>query len=130
MGVLDAVCREVEAACRQSETWTESARSEVIDAIDRAVRVLGAARAPVLVAQEDAGLWRRPGVRSFEAFRASKNREDLGAARREAAAARTLTELDGGVEALARGEITNSHAQRLRAVADKVSSETLGAPRR
>jgi len=121
--VLEVAALELAAAAREPEGWAEAERSQVVDAVDRVSRVLGAARAPILVAQEEAGLWRRPGVRSFEVFRATKNREDLGAARREAATARTLTELDGGVEALARGEITSSHAQRLRAVADKVAPE-------
>ena len=59
-------------------------------------------------------------MRSFEAYRAKKNREDLGVARRETSTARTLTELDGGLDALARGEITPSHAQRFHSVIDKV----------
>ena len=122
-GVLEVVAGELAGACGEPGQWAESARSAVVDVIDRATRVLGAARAPLLVAQQEAGLWRRPGVRSFEAYRAAKNREDVGAARREAATARTLTELDGGVEALARGEITPSHAERLRAVADKVDPQ-------
>ncbi|MDQ2623992.1 MAG: 13E12 repeat family protein [Actinomycetota bacterium] len=58
-------------------------------------------------------MWRRPGVRSFEAHRAAEGREDVGAARREALTARTLAELEGGLDALARGEMTPSHAQRL-----------------
>ena len=118
--VVETAAAEVGSASVTPERWSEAERSTLVDAVDRTARVLEAAKAPVLVAQERAGMWRRPGVRSFEAFRASKNREDLSSARREAEAARTLTALDGGVDALARGEITPSHAQRLRAVADKV----------
>ncbi len=119
-GVLEIAARELAAVSAAPDAWPDSARSLVVDAVDRTTRVLGAAKAPLLVAQERAGVWRRPGMRSFEAYRAKKNREDMGTARREASTARTLTELEGGLDALARGEITPSHAQRLRAVADKV----------
>ena len=116
--VTESAAAEVGSASVGPEQWSESERAAVVDAVDRTARVLEAAKAPVLVAQEQAGLWRRPGVRSFEAFRASKNREGLGPARRETEAARTLTELEGGLEALARGEITPSHALQLGSVTD------------
>ena len=122
-GVLEVAARELAAASAAPGEWSDAALAVVVDAADRTARVLDAAKAPVLVAQERSGTWRRPGVRSFEAHRASQNREDIGTARREADAARTLTELEGGLEALARGEITTSHVQRLRVVTDKVDPE-------
>ncbi|MDQ2625221.1 MAG: HNH endonuclease [Actinomycetota bacterium] len=119
-GVLEVAALELARHSSAPEEWSDATRGAVVDAVDRTARVLVAAKAPVLVAQDRSGAWRSPGVRSFEAFRAAKNREDIGAARRETAAARTLTELDGGVEALARGEMTVSHARRLGSTADKV----------
>src|SRR5690606_40136804 len=65
-GVLEVVAGELAGACGEPREWAESARSAVVDGIDRAMRVLGAARAPLLVAQQEAGLWRRAGVRSEE----------------------------------------------------------------
>lgn len=121
--MLEVAARELAATSTVPGAWSDAARCLVVDAVDRTTRVLGAVKAPLLVAQEQSGTWRRPGMRSFEAYRARKNREDMGAARREAATARTLTELEGGLDALARGEITPSHAQRLRAVADKVDPQ-------
>lgn len=131
-GVLEVAARELAAASSSPSEWPDAALSVVVDAVDRTARVLDAAKAPVLVAQERSGTWRRPGVRSFEAHRAAKNREGMGAVRREAAAARTLTELDGGLEALARGDMTTSHAQGLHTATDKVDpavrSELLTGP--
>ena len=118
--VSEAAAAEVGSASSTPEEWSESERAAVVDVVDRTARVLEAARAPILVAQERAGMWRRPGIRSFEAFRAAKNREAVGTTRREAETARMLTELEGGVEALARGEITSSHLQQLRPVTDKM----------
>lgn len=121
--VLTTAAAELVAACREPGAWDDADRAAVLEAIDRSSRALAAAKAPILVAHDEAGAWRRPGVRSFEAFRAAQSREDLGAAKRETAVARTLTALDGGVEALARGELTASHARRLHTVAEKVAPE-------
>src|SRR5690606_13262198 len=51
-GVLEVVARELAAASAGAEGWSDAARSRVVDAVDRTTRVLGAAKAPLLVAQE------------------------------------------------------------------------------
>lgn len=121
--VLEVAAEQLAAATHESQTWSEEARSRVVERVGRATRIASAAKAPVLLAQERSGTWRRPGMRSFEAHRAAEDREDIAASRREINTARTLEELEGGLEALARGEITSSHAQRLRPIADKVTPE-------
>ena len=121
--VLVVAAERVAASTQSSKGWSDSHVSRVVEDLDRASRVIGAAKAPLLVAQEASGTWRRPGVRSFEAHRAAAGREDLGAAKREAATARTLTELEGGVEAVTSGEMTPSHVQHLGRVADKVDPQ-------
>lgn len=121
--VLEVAAEQLAAATHDSQTWSEEARSRVVERVGRATRIAAAAKAPVLLAQERSGTWRRPGMRSFEAHRAAQDREDISVARREINTARTLEELEGGLEALARGEITPSHAQHLRPIADKVTPE-------
>lgn len=120
---LEVAAERLAATTHDSQSWSEEARSRVVERVGRATRIAAAAKAPVLLAQERSGTWRRPGVRSFEAHLAAQDREDLTASRREISTARTLEELDGGLEALARGEITASHVQHLRAVADKTPPE-------
>ncbi|NLF03918.1 MAG: hypothetical protein GX593_02750 [Actinomycetales bacterium] len=125
--VLEVAASELAGVTRSASSWSEASRTQVVDAVDRASRSLTAAKAPILVAQEDAGLWRRPGVRSFEAHLAAKGREDLAPTKREAQAARTLTALEGGLDAAARGEITASHAQKFSAVLDTADPQVRDA---
>src|SRR5690554_3282908 len=70
--VLGVVAEELVAAARDSRRWPESARARVVKQLDHASRAVTAAKAPLLVAQEDSGLWRRPGGRSFEGHRAAE----------------------------------------------------------
>lgn len=122
--VVVLAMREVLRATGAPEAWVADDRERVVASLDDAARLIEAAKAPVLVAHEESGAWVRPGVRSFEAYRAAQGREDLGASRREAATARTVTALEGGVDAMARGELTSSQAQHLGRVADKVDPDT------
>ena len=121
--VLEVAAEQHATATRDAQQWPEAARARVVERVARATRIAEAAKAPVLLAQERSGTWRRPGMRSFEAHRAAQEREDLSTARREITTARTLEELEGGLDALALGQITPSHAQRLRAIADKSTPE-------
>src|SRR5690606_16089211 len=73
-GVLEVVAGELAGACGEPREWAESARSAVEAGNDRAMRKWGGARAPLLAAQQEAGLWRRPGGRSVKAYRAAKDR--------------------------------------------------------
>ena len=122
-GVLVVAAEQLAGVTGSSQSWSDAARAHVVEDLDRATRVVGAAKAPVLVAQEDSGSWRRPGVRSFEAHRAATGREDIGTTRREKDTARTLTELEGGVAAVANGEMTPSQVHHLGRVADKVDPQ-------
>ena len=119
-GVLEVAASELVKVTASASSWSEDARTVVMGHVEGAARALTAAKAPVLVAQEAAGRWRRAGVRSFEAHLAAQGRQDLGAAKREAVTARTLAALEGGVGAAARGQFTASHARKLAAVLETV----------
>lgn len=118
--VLAVAATELAKVTVSPDAWSEDARARVIRLVDQAVRAAGAAKAPVLVAQEESGSWRRPGVRSFADHRAKTGREDVGRARQETSAARTMVELEGGVAAVANGEMSPSQVQHLARVVDKV----------
>jgi len=119
--VLSVAVKEIATAARGASTWSPAAQSEVLGALDEAVRLAAVAKAPVLAAQEARGAWRQAGVRSFEDFRARETRAGRAAARREVEAARTLRELDGGLDALAAGTLTPVHAERLGSIASKLA---------
>jgi len=101
-------------------SWAAQVQTEVLAALDETARVVTAAKAPVLAAHEAAGTWRSPGIGSFEQFRARSTRTGTGATRKELNAARTVTRLDGGLEALTAGTLTPVHAERLATITDKL----------
>ena len=118
--VLATAARELAARSRDAASWPAATQTTVVGVLDEVTRLAGVAKAPVLAAQEASGVWRAPGVRNFEDFRAKTTRVGKGAARREVAAARTVRELDGGLEALAAGALTPVHAERLGTIAGKL----------
>ena len=67
--VLEVAAEQLAATTHAPGDWSEQTRTRVIEHVGRATRVAMAAKAPVLLAQERSGTWRRPGVRSFETHR-------------------------------------------------------------
>ncbi|NLF04830.1 MAG: DUF222 domain-containing protein, partial [Actinomycetales bacterium] len=118
--VMVTAARELRAACQDAKAWAPDVHVEVMSAFDEASRVLAAAKAPVLAAQEASGTWKAPGVGSFEQFRAKTTRTGTGATRKELGAARAVTQLDGGLDALSAGAMTSVHAERLATITDKL----------
>jgi len=118
--VMVVAVHELASAARDATRWAPSLQNEIVAALDEVGRVASAAKVPVLAAQEASGVWRQAGTRSFEDFRARTTRVGKGVARREVAAARTVGELDGGLEALTAGTMTPVHAERLGTIAGKL----------
>src|SRR5690554_5893983 len=118
--LLTLAARGLAARSRAAGSWSGPTRAQVVGALDEAGRLTSAAKAPVLAAQEASGEWRTTGVRHFEDFRATATRAGKGVARREVEAARTVRELDGGLDALTDGTLTPAHVDRLGAVAGRL----------
>lgn len=121
--VLALAARELAAEARTAGSWSAESRSRAARRIDEGSRVLAAAKAPILAAEERAGAWRATGARRYEDFLARESRSGRGTARREAQAARTVEELEGGHEALVDGTLTPSHVDRLGTVLGKLPEE-------
>ena len=121
--VLVVAAKQLATAAREAGSWPQEAQGQVVAAHDEVGRLATVAKAPVLAAQEAGGAWRGAGVRSFEDFRARKTRTGRGPARREVTAARTLQELDGGLEAMESGVLTPVHAERLGSLTGKLPEE-------
>ncbi|NLF03887.1 MAG: hypothetical protein GX593_02595, partial [Actinomycetales bacterium] len=95
--VMVTAARELRAMSAEAKAWSSDVHGEVLAALDETARVMTAAKAPVLAAQEASGTWKAPGVGSFEQFRAKTTRTGTGATRKELGAARAVTQLDGGL---------------------------------
>lgn len=117
---LASKARGLVAEVQGCASWSHECRAAVLAALDDAARSLAAAKAPVLVAHERSESWRAPGVRSFEDAYGKDTRAGYGSARAETGDAHVLTSLEGGPEALARGELTQEHVRRLRPRVDKL----------
>ncbi len=121
--VLVVAAKALAGAARDAKSWPQQAQGEVVAALDEVGRLAAVAKAPLLAAQEAEGAWRGPGMKSFEDFRARTTRTGRGPARREVNTARTLQELEGGLEALESGAFTPVHAERLGSITDDLPEE-------
>ncbi len=117
---LEAAARLLAGAAQDAAAWSPETRGLVLAALDSASRSVAAAKSPLIVAEEASGAWRAPGVRSFGDARSRTTRTGTGTTRGEVQDAHAVTELDGGTEALAAGELTEAHVRRLRTAADKL----------
>ena len=125
--VLTLAAQGLAARSRAASAWSATVRAQVVGALDEAGRLTSAAKAPLLAAQESSGEWRATGVRRFEDFRATTTRAGKGVARREVEAARTVRELDGGLDALTDGTLTPAHVDLLGAVAGRLPAHQKAA---
>ncbi|NLF03614.1 MAG: DUF222 domain-containing protein, partial [Actinomycetales bacterium] len=117
---LEAAAEYVAKAAGEAQAWTPEGRARVLAALDSASRTIAAAKAPLLVAEEASGSWRKPGVRNYGDARAHDTRAGRGTARNEVEDAHTIAALDGGASALASGEITEPHVRQLRTAIKKL----------
>ncbi len=112
-GALLRAAEAVRAAVPHATRWRPSDRAAVIVDLDRTLAALISARAQLLVADRDSGLWRASGERSYEAVRAKATHEGQRAAileLRRGDALVTMGPLRAAVDA---GEVSLEHVDVL-----------------
>jgi len=113
--------RAFAAESSRAAGWSTAQRRAAISEVDRAIAVLGAARAELLLAERTSGTWRGNGDPTFEAWRGRTSRGGLRAALAEIGQAEILATLPGLREATVDGTISPAHVEVLARVARSAS---------
>ena len=112
VGVL-AAARALAAGMGGAAGWSVSRRRAVLGEVDRAIAVLGAVRAELLLAERAGGTWRTHGDPSFEAWRGRTSRGGQRAALAEIGQAEVLAALPALREATVDGGVSPAHVEVL-----------------
>lgn len=107
---IRAAAVRLAALVADAPAWSEDARRVVLHRLDRAVDVLAAARAAVLVAERKVGAWQDAGDRSFEAWRGRTGRTGERCAAAQVRQAEGLAAVPTVAEAVVGGRIGLEHA--------------------
>ncbi|NLE72984.1 MAG: DUF222 domain-containing protein [Actinomycetales bacterium] len=128
---LEEAARAVARVAARAADLAADERAALLRALDAVGGVLATARADLLAAQRESGVWRAKGDPTFEAWRARTSRAGMRAAATEVRRGEVLTSMPSVREAVESGRVTVEHVDvvaRTAATASEPVRRALASP--